>query len=141
MPHLGNRCAVRAEDPCLLVLPSTFANVTLGTAPEDCQFLYLASHTSWSAFSAFGLLLHWLHSSIRKRRIGQRSQLCLVQMKREHAKTAPSDEGRDKNPEGGTERVEPGALLELLRLLTREPPQDHDFKTCPICKRYGITKL
>jgi len=32
-------------------------------------------------------------------------------------------------------------LLALLRLLTREPPPDHDFKICPTCKRYGIAKL
>jgi hypothetical protein len=32
-------------------------------------------------------------------------------------------------------------LVALLRLLTREPPPGHDFKTCPICKRFGITKI
>jgi hypothetical protein len=32
-------------------------------------------------------------------------------------------------------------LLALFRLLLREPPADHDFGTCPICKRYGITGI
>lgn len=32
-------------------------------------------------------------------------------------------------------------LVALLRLLTREPPPGHDFTTCPICKRHGITKI
>jgi hypothetical protein len=32
-------------------------------------------------------------------------------------------------------------LLTLLRLLVREPPPDHDFATCPTCKRYGITSI
>jgi len=32
-------------------------------------------------------------------------------------------------------------LLPLLRLLLREPPEGHDFKTCPICRRWGITHI
>lgn len=36
------------------------------------------------------------------------------------------------------ERLE---LIALFRLLMREPPADHDFRTCPICKRYGITRI
>jgi hypothetical protein len=32
-------------------------------------------------------------------------------------------------------------LLTLLRLLVREPPRDHEFKTCAICKRYRITGI
>jgi len=32
-------------------------------------------------------------------------------------------------------------LLTLLRFLMREPPPDHDFATCPTCKRYGITGI
>jgi len=32
-------------------------------------------------------------------------------------------------------------LIPLLQLLARQPPPDHDFRTCPICKRYGITKI
>ena len=32
-------------------------------------------------------------------------------------------------------------LILLFRLLTRQPPADHDFRTCPICKRYGITEI
>jgi hypothetical protein len=29
-------------------------------------------------------------------------------------------------------------LLPLFRLLARQPPRDHDFRTCPICNRHGI---
>jgi hypothetical protein len=32
-------------------------------------------------------------------------------------------------------------LLPLFRLLMREPPEGHDFATCPICKRHDITSL
>jgi hypothetical protein len=32
-------------------------------------------------------------------------------------------------------------LLPLFRLLTREPPKGHDFKTCPLCKEYGIDRI
>jgi hypothetical protein len=32
-------------------------------------------------------------------------------------------------------------ILALFRLLVREPPPGHDFKTCPDCKRYGITGI
>jgi hypothetical protein len=32
-------------------------------------------------------------------------------------------------------------LLALFRLLVREPPKDHDFRVCPICRRYGITRI
>lgn len=33
------------------------------------------------------------------------------------------------------------SLIALFRLLTRQPPADHDFATCPICKRYGIESI
>ncbi len=47
-----------------------------------------------------------------------------------------------RHAERATERQdEPNALLALLRLLTREPQPGHDFKTCAICKRYGITQI
>jgi hypothetical protein len=32
-------------------------------------------------------------------------------------------------------------LLTLLRLLAKEPPPNHNFETCPICERYGITSI
>jgi hypothetical protein len=32
-------------------------------------------------------------------------------------------------------------LLPLFRLLVREPPEGHDFATCPVCKCHGITGL
>jgi len=47
------------------------------------------------------------------------------------------DEPASKNAENGNR----ADLIALFRLLLREPPPDHDFKTCPICKRYGITHI
>jgi len=35
----------------------------------------------------------------------------------------------------------PTELISLFRILLRKPPQGHDFKTCPVCKKYGITKI
>jgi hypothetical protein len=32
-------------------------------------------------------------------------------------------------------------LVALFRLLMREPPADHDCRTCPICKRHGIKDI
>jgi hypothetical protein len=32
-------------------------------------------------------------------------------------------------------------LLPLFRLLARQPAKDHDFRTCPICKKHGITEI
>jgi len=32
-------------------------------------------------------------------------------------------------------------LLPLFRLLMKEPPQGHDFKTCAVCKQYGIDRI
>ena len=32
-------------------------------------------------------------------------------------------------------------LLALFRLLIREPPKNHDVRACPICKRFGITRI
>jgi hypothetical protein len=54
-----------------------------------------------------------------------------------------AEEGQRPESMAGTpsDHIERGALLALLRLLMREPPPGHDFKTCPICKRYGITEI
>lgn len=32
-------------------------------------------------------------------------------------------------------------LTPLFTLLMRQPPKDHDFHTCPMCQRYGITEI
>jgi len=29
----------------------------------------------------------------------------------------------------------------LFRILLKEPPPDHNFETCEVCKGYGITQL
>jgi hypothetical protein len=59
--------------------------------------------------------------------------------------TRESEEGNPQREFGeidpSDQRGEQGALLALLRLLTREPPPGHDFTTCPVCKRFGITKI
>ena len=34
----------------------------------------------------------------------------------------------------------PAELIPLFRVLVRKTPQGHDFKTCPVCKKYGITE-
>jgi hypothetical protein len=33
------------------------------------------------------------------------------------------------------------AQVALFRLLMREPSADHDFRTCQICRRFGITTI
>ena len=41
-----------------------------------------------------------------------------------------------------TDEESPGYdLTPLFTLLVRQPPKDHDFRTCPICQRYGITEI
>jgi hypothetical protein len=50
-------------------------------------------------------------------------------------------ESQDEEPKKKNAAVEHPELLALFRLLVREPPPDHDFATCPICKRYGITTI
>ena len=61
------------------------------------------------------------------------------------ATTAKRSKGQSDNGESHVEQVaqndERADLIALLRLLIREPPADHDFHTCPICKRYGITRI
>jgi hypothetical protein len=48
--------------------------------------------------------------------------------------TSPSEE-RCKDEQKKAE------VILLFRLLMRQPPANHDFRTCPICKRYGITEI
>lgn len=44
------------------------------------------------------------------------------------------------NEETKEERI-PAELIGLLRILLREPPPDHNFETCLICRELGITQL
>ena len=64
----------------------------------------------------------------------------VMAIERTSSRTAgdPPKEIRDRELNSQNRHTE---LLALLRLLTREPPRDHDFKTCPICKRHGITTI
>ena len=32
-------------------------------------------------------------------------------------------------------------LTMFIRLLMKEPPPHHDFRTCSICRRYGIVEI
>ena len=69
--------------------------------------------------------------------MGTEDRRSLLICSMEEPKTTPHGEHREASESG----VEPAALLGLLGLLTREPPKDHDFKTCPICQYYEIEKL
>lgn len=66
--------------------------------------------------------------------MGAKVEITLVLMKK--SKSAPRVEGHDSDSEGGE-----GSRSELVGLLLRTPPPDHDFTTCPICKKHGITEL
>jgi hypothetical protein len=40
-----------------------------------------------------------------------------------------------------TQKIRRAELLALFRILMKEPPPEHDFRTCPICKEFGITSI
>jgi len=69
-----------------------------------------------------------------------REQLRFSPMLQESNLNEPWQPSADLNSEW-VEEGDRTALLALFRLLVREPPRDHDFRTCPICKRYGLTKI
>lgn len=48
---------------------------------------------------------------------------------------------REKGDEADPKKEEVRDLLPLMRILLKNPPPDHDVKTCPICKEHGITEL
>jgi hypothetical protein len=58
-------------------------------------------------------------------------------------------QSRDKRPQElgahepqKAETETPGYdLTPLFTILARQPPKDHDFRTCPICKEYGIAEI
>ena len=50
-----------------------------------------------------------------------------------------SNEKAQSNKQGDPKEV--AEIVALFRLLMREPPSDHDFRTCPICMRYGIIEI
>lgn len=66
---------------------------------------------------------------------------CLRMRTRDEAfkgeKQAPLDPPKAKKDE----EVPVYDLMPLFTLLVRQPPKDHDFRTCPICQRYGITEI
>ena len=46
----------------------------------------------------------------------------------------------DREPPAQKEPI-PAELISLFRILLKKPPQGHDFKTCPVCKKYGIAEI
>ena len=49
-------------------------------------------------------------------------------------------EAVDKEQEGA-QKIRRAELLALFRILMKEPPPGHDFRTCPICKEFEITSI
>jgi len=52
----------------------------------------------------------------------------------------PDSMQESERQEPKKERV-PADLIALLRILLQEPPPNHDFETCEICKAHGVTQL
>jgi hypothetical protein len=59
----------------------------------------------------------------------------------EKLRTKVAMEKSEKESNEGEQGKSSRDLLPLFRLLMREPPQGHDFKTCPLCKHYGIDRI
>lgn len=43
--------------------------------------------------------------------------------------------------EARTKKEDVQDILPLMLILLKNPPPDHDCRTCPICKEFGITEL
>lgn len=56
-------------------------------------------------------------------------------------KNAPQAEETAPTEVRLADEEEKAYLIPLFRLLMKRPPADHDFRTCPICTRYGITEI
>jgi hypothetical protein len=65
----------------------------------------------------------------------------LLMMPRRKQTNRIGDHAHPKEHNETPESAREAAVLALFRLLMREPPPDHDFRTCPLCKRYGITGI
>jgi hypothetical protein len=55
---------------------------------------------------------------------------------KDHKTTPNEDERLTADAE-----VDTDALVALLRLLLCKPPPNHDFKSCPICRKHGIREI
>jgi hypothetical protein len=64
-----------------------------------------------------------------------------MRRKRPTSKPDAGIDGESSNNEEIAPETERADLVPLFQLLLRQPPPDHDFATCPICKRYGITTI
>jgi len=56
------------------------------------------------------------------------------------AGSKPSEANEESTAKNGG-KTEPADVVALFRLLLREPTSDHNFATCPTCKRYGLTRI
>ena len=58
-------------------------------------------------------------------------------------KTTPGFPPKNRQPTASDEKplLTAAELLPLFRLLTKEPPKGHDFKTCPLCRQFGIDRI
>ena len=84
----------------------------------------------------FRMQLAWVHLSLN----GEVATMVLMTEKDESISLGPADaEHEDRIPAEG--QFDQASLIALFRFLTRQPPPGHDFKSCPICKRYGITNI
>lgn len=54
-------------------------------------------------------------------------------------KQSSTSEPQEPNPEATS--PPDYDLAALFTLLVRQPPKDHDFRTCPICQEFGITEI
>jgi hypothetical protein len=83
---------------------------------------------------------YFVRKKARLSQPGASSRIFLMSAKR--ASREIRREEKESEETKSSEREHTSAeIVALLRLLTREPPPGHDFATCPICKRYGITKI
>ena len=63
-------------------------------------------------------------------------------MKEREPNSEESTSSMASRAQGDEKREEPHAeLVALFRLLMREPPTGHDFRTCPSCKQCAITTI
>lgn len=57
------------------------------------------------------------------------------------SKLSPKAEAQPEEQQETIQDARRDEVVALFRFLMKEPPQDHDFRTCPTCKRYGITGI
>jgi hypothetical protein len=67
---------------------------------------------------------------------------CLMHLENQTKDDAISEENTAQTGDAASAHGKARAdLIALFRLLLKQPPKDHDFRNCPICKRYRITEI